>query len=79
MNIVIKNVTDDPVNDGLILELRKSGYPAGSIILDVVYSEQSKSCRWSNTGNDCVAYLGKTCIELPQVSNLAQPLKNLNP
>ena len=66
MNIVIKNVTGESVNDGLILELSKAGFPAGSVVYDVVYRNVNKSCEWSSGGYDCTAYLGKTCERIPK-------------
>jgi hypothetical protein len=65
MNIIIKNVTGEPVNDGLILELSKVGFPAGSKVSHVYYFEPNHTCYWSSGTDDCIAYPGETCEILP--------------
>ena len=70
MNIVIKNVTGEPVNNGLILELSKAGFPSGSVVHGVVYNPANKACYWSANGNDCVAYLGETCEKKKIIKNI---------
>lgn len=70
MNIVIKNVTDEPVNEGLILELSKAEFPSGSIVRYVQYFPERNCCEWSSGANNCCAYLGETCIELPKISGV---------
>jgi len=70
MDIIIKNVTGDPENDGLILELSKAGFPAGSIVYDTVYNRRNKSCSWSSGTDDCIAYLGHTCVEKKKISQI---------
>jgi len=75
MNIVIKNVTGEPVNDGLILELSKAGYPAGTKVYDVVkYQENNASaCYWRDrNGDECVAYLGETCEEIKKLPRITE-------
>jgi hypothetical protein len=64
MNIIIKNITGEPVNDGLILELKRAGYPAGTKVYDVYCNTNNNACYWSSSGYDCVAYFGATCEEL---------------
>jgi len=61
MDIIIKNITGDPSNDWCILELKKAGYPEGSIVRNVNYDHKNKSCSWSSGTNHCVAWLGETC------------------
>ena len=75
MNIIIKNVTGSPVNMGLIMELSKAGFPEGSKIWDTRYSPGNNSCEWSSAGNDCIAYPGETCEELPSEPNSPQPAR----
>jgi len=65
MNILIKNVTGEPVNDGLILELSRAGFPSGSVVRGVAFSEANNSCYWSRGNDYCIAYLGETCQVLP--------------
>ena len=66
MNIVIKNVTGEPVNEGLISELSRAGFPAGSVVYDAVCSSGNKSCILSSGDYDCIAYIGETCERLPR-------------
>ena len=70
MNIVIKNVTGESVNSGLILELSKAGFPSGSIVRNVQYFPERNSCEWSSGDDNCIAYLGETCCELPKISKV---------
>ena len=62
MDIVIKNVTGDPSNDGCILELKWAGFPVGSVVKNVQYDPKNKACYWSCGSDNCVAWLGETCI-----------------
>jgi len=55
--IIIKNVTGSTRNDGLIFELKREGYPEGSIVEDVTIRGDGKVCYWGG----CVAYPGETC------------------
>ena len=64
MNIIIKNVTGAPVNNGMISELSRAGNPAGTKIYNVAYVPAENACYWTYKGNQCVAYLGETCEEL---------------
>jgi hypothetical protein len=75
MNIIIKNVTETPANDGLICELAKAGFPSGSVIYDVEYRAANRSCSWSRGGYDCIAYLGETCGEIPEEPVWQEPVK----
>ena len=53
--IVIKDVTGD--NAGYLLELKREGYPAGSVVRNFIYKEENNACYFCN----CVAYVGETC------------------
>ena len=65
MDIILKNVTGNPVNNGLLWEIRKvTGKKEGSIIYGVRHFPENKSCQWSVGTNDCTAYLGETCEEI---------------
>jgi len=70
MDILIKNVTGDPVNEGLIWELSRAGFRAGCIVRDVVYDHNKKVCYWSSGTDQCVAYIGETCLQLPKISHV---------
>jgi len=70
MNIVIKNVTGEPVNDGMIFELSRAGNPAGTKIYNVAYFPANNACYWTYKGNQCVAYLGQTCEELTVITGV---------
>ena len=61
MDIKIKNVTGNPSNDWCILELKRAGFPEGSIINNAIFKETNNSFNWSSGTDDCVAYLGETC------------------
>ena len=63
MDIIIKNVTGDTFNDWCILELKRAGYPEGSIVHNVNYNRKNKSCTWSSGTDHCVAWLGQTCVK----------------
>ncbi|MDR0207054.1 MAG: hypothetical protein LBI45_07355 [Bacteroidales bacterium] len=52
---MIKDVTGD--NAGYIMELRKEGYPEGTIVRQFTYSKSNNACYFDN----CVAYVGETC------------------
>jgi len=72
MNIIIKNVTGCPGNDWKIFELKRCGFPAGSIVRDVYFRPENNSCTWSSGADDCVAYLGETCEEVtPQAARIS--------
>ena len=62
MDIIIKNVTGDPSNDWCILELKRAGFPAGSVIKNVKYESINKTCYWSSGSENCVAWVGETCV-----------------
>ena len=70
MDIVIKNVTGDPSNDGCIFELSCVGFPAGSVIRDVQFNRKNKACYWSSGSDECIAWLGQTCIKKPKITNI---------
>ena len=55
--IRIKNVDRTPESAGCILELKRAGFPEGSIIHGAKYNPENNSYRWQ----DCVAYVGQTC------------------
>jgi hypothetical protein len=58
MKIQIKNVDGSRENAECIFELKREGYPEGSIIEHARYNEKNKSFTWGN----CVAWLNETCI-----------------
>jgi len=70
MDIIIKNVTGCPGNDWMIWELGRVGFPSGSIVRDVYFNPVNKSCSWSSGTDDCVAWLGETCIKMPRISKI---------
>jgi hypothetical protein len=57
MNILIKNITGSRSNACAIAELRREGYPEGSIVENARYTPSNQACYWGN----CVAYVGQTC------------------
>jgi len=61
MKIKIKNVTGDEFNKWCIFELKRAGFPEGSIIYNAIFKETNNSFHWSSGTDDCVAYLGETC------------------
>ena len=61
MDIIIKNVTGKIENDYYIAELRRCGFPAGSLVRNVEYRPTNNSCCWSSGTDDCGAYIGQTC------------------
>jgi hypothetical protein len=65
MTIRIKNVTGARSNDCAIFELKREGYPEGSIIENVCYTKSNHACHWEN----CVAWVGETCeiIKTPKL------------
>ena len=67
MDIIIKNVTGHPSNDWAIFELKRAGFPEGSKVYHVTYSPENNSCQWSSVSDNCVAWLGETCEELPNM------------
>jgi hypothetical protein len=58
MKIKIKNADNTQASNWSIWELKREGYPEGSIIENARYNESNKSFTWSN----CVAWLNETCI-----------------
>ena len=68
MNIIIKDVTGD--NAGLIRELSRAGFPAGSIVRNVKYDVNNHSCRWSSVSDNCTAWVGVTCVILPKITQI---------
>jgi hypothetical protein len=65
MDIIIKNVTGKEGNVYMIMELSRSGFPAGSIVRNVERSATTNACYWSRGNEHCVGYLGETCEEIP--------------
>lgn len=59
--IMLVNVTGSATNEWCLFELKKAGFPQGSIIIDPYFDERNNSFTWSSGTNDCVAYLGETC------------------
>jgi hypothetical protein len=57
MTIRIKNVTGTRANACAIHELRREGYPEGTIVEDVKFTPGNQACYWRN----CVAWAGETC------------------
>ena len=78
MDIVIKNVTGDSDNLGALWELSRAGFPEGSIVKNTTYYDSNKSCHWSTRIDDCVAWLGQTCVELPKTPK-RKKTKSLTP
>ena len=70
MDIIIKNVTGELINDSLILELKGAGFPAGSVVYDTVYNMKDNTCSWMSGDNDCIAYLGHTCVEKKKITQI---------
>ena len=66
MDIIIKNVTGDTFNDWCIFELKRAGFPEGSIVRNVYYDGNNNSCKWSSGNDEFVGWLGETCIEKPK-------------
>jgi hypothetical protein len=62
MTIRIKNITGTRSNDCAIAELKRAGYPEGTIVEDARYTTSNNACYWDN----CVAYIGQTCEILNQ-------------
>jgi hypothetical protein len=53
--IRIKDITGD--NAGYMWELRREGYPEGTIVRSFTHRESNSACFFG----DCVAYIGETC------------------
>ena len=70
--IVIKNVTGSSYNNWCIWELKRAGYPEGTVMENVSLDEKQSVAKWG----DCVAYVGETC-ELVTVGNFNQ-INNIN-
>ena len=62
MDIIIKNVTGEPYNDWCIFELKRAGFPEGSVVRKVQYNSKSKSCQWISGTDYCIAWVGQTCM-----------------
>ena len=62
MDIMIRNVTGDASNDWCIFELKRAGFPAGSVVKNVKFDPKNKSCIWSTSTDDCIAWVGETCV-----------------
>ena len=73
--IKLMNVTGSESNEWCLLELSKAGFPVGSVIENVVYNPETKACYWSKGNNDCVAYLGQTCMRHDSVINVEKTPK----
>jgi hypothetical protein len=58
IKIEIKNVDGSMENGWCIRELKRAGYPEGTIIEGAVYNKHNHSFSW----DDCVAWLGQTCV-----------------
>ena len=76
MNIIIKNVTGDPFNDWCIWELKRAGYPEGSIVRNVKHDQENESCTWSSGADHCVAWLGQTCETIAYHNNVNIKMKS---
>jgi len=71
MNILIKNVTGAPIEFGSpIWDLRRVGFPEGSVVRNVSFQKSNKSCHWSAGNDDCVAWLGFSCIKMPKIADV---------
>ncbi|MDH6358962.1 hypothetical protein [Parabacteroides sp. PF5-9] len=62
MKIQIKNVGNSVFSNSAISELSRSGFPEGTIVENVTFTPSNNACYWSNGDEDCVAYVGETCI-----------------
>jgi hypothetical protein len=62
MKIMIKNADNTQASGWCIRELKREGYPEGSIIENARYNESNKSFTWNNS----VAWLNETCIIIKQ-------------
>jgi len=71
MDIIIKNVTGEIDNHYLISELRRCGFPEGSVVRNTIYNRKNKSCCWSSGTDHCTAYIGKTCVKKKRISEIS--------